>query len=259
MKFRTTDLAKWGVGKGAPLTSTEVDNNFWEVLLQLADLASNEVLPKEIQSITVLDGQITITLSDGITTFGPFDLPEQAFRWTGDFVPDADYFRMDVIKAEDGAYLVLQDHTAGATFDPNLNSMSGSVYALMFPFQNIYDISFFFPGLVGNGISSGDTMFALRAARSFFFDVDLPLSVAGFDVNPVDGVWEVDIKKNSTVIGSYTFDPTASSGGSDAFFTFSTQIQFDPGDVLKIMTPAAIDSAAKGFTITLAAKKGTIV
>ncbi len=255
--FRTTDAAKWGIGKGAKLTSVEVDLNFWYLLMLIADLQNNPALPLEIQSISVAAGQMTITLSDGVTQFGPFDLPEQAFAWKDAFVGGATYDKFDIITASDGAYLVLQSHTAASTFDPAANNMSGPLYRLIFPFQNIYDISFFFPGSVGAGLAAGDAMFALRFARDAFLPAGLTGSVAGFIVPPVDSGWSVDIQKNGATIGSFTYDAGASSG-NEGFFTLAADTQFNPGDVLSVLRPAAIDAAAKGFTMTLSAKKGTV-
>lgn len=258
LTFRSDDPAKWGTGKGAPLTKEEADNNIWQLLLYIAELQNNEAQPKEIQSITVTDNQMTITLSDGVTTFGPFDLKAAAFRWTGAFVGGQEYQKFDIFTANDGAYLVLQDHTAATTFDPDATTMSGALYALMFAFQNIYDIGFFYPGKPGAGVDVDGAMFAFRFTRDAFLPADLGGSEAGFMVEPVDGAWSVDIQKNGSVIGTYTFDPATSSSEASSFFDFPDDIQFNAGDVLAVIRPASLDSAAVGFSMTLAAKKGTL-
>lgn len=253
--FRTDDMLKWGVGKGSPLTKEEGDNNLWWILEQIAFLTSNPLQPHEITSITVSDGKISITLSNG-TVFGPYALPEQAFNWTGAYISGHDYSRMDVLTASDGAYLVLADHTAPTTFNPSLLDGGGNpVYKLMFAYQNIYDISFYYPGKSGFGIDVGDAMFAVEAVRDWFLPASLTGSVANFKVTPSDGVWVADIQKNGASIGSYTYDPTAST--PHGFFTFAADVQFNSGDLLEVIRPTSIDSTAKGFRMTIAAKKGT--
>lgn len=251
--FRTTDLAKWGLGKGSPLTKDEADENLWQILEYIAQAANAAGTPHQIVSINVASNQMTVALDDG-TTFGPFTLPSAAFRWTGAFVGAFNYKTFDILTSNDGAYLVLQDHTSATTFDPAASNMSGSLYALMFAYQNVYDVGFCFPGAPGFGIPAGTPMFVYRFARDAYLPQDLLGSQAGFYTDPVDGPWTVDIYKNGTVIGSYTFDPSLSDPGS---FTFAANVQFTAGDVLAIFPPAAVDSAAQAFSLTLIAKKGT--
>lgn len=253
--FRTDDALKWGVGKGAALTKTEVDLNFWYVLTLIAALQENAPQPMEIQDITVTNGQMTITLDDGVTTFGPFDLPSQAFSWKGDFVGGTEYHRFDVIVSpDDGAYLVLQDHTAATEFDPDASNMTGPFYGLMFPFQNIYDISFYWPGKPGLGLDAGDAMFAIKFARSCFLKADLAGSQFDFEVEP-DAAFTALIFKNTTEIGEISYDPAATSPWTTSL---DADTQFDAGDKLRIIRPDTIDDAAKGLQVTLAARKGTL-
>lgn len=259
--FRTTDATKWGTGKGSPLTSAEVDLNFWELLDLIADLAANAAVPATIDDIAVSNGQITFTLSDA-QVFGPFDLPQQAFRWAEEFVGAADYLKFDVFTANNNLYLVLQAHTAASVFDPAATNMSGPLYGLMIAGYKLYDIGFFWPGFVGLGLEADECMFSHQFARAAYLPEDLVDSVAGFEVDPLDGLFEVGIFKNATLIGSFTFDPSASSG-EEALFTFAAGVQFAAGDKLRVIRPASgssttLDSAAKGFTMTLAAVRGTL-
>lgn len=260
LTFRTTDMTKWGVGKGSRLTSSEVDLNFWAILEMIAELTNNPALPAEIESIDVVNGKMTIQLTNSVV-FGPFQLPEQAFRWTGAFVGGNDYESFDVLTYNNSAYLVLQAHTAASIFDPAATNMSGPLYALMFKYQDTYDVAFFYPGKVGLGLDVDETIFAHEFAQDAYFLEDLPGSRASFLVDPVDGStsnpWEVAIFKNATPIGTFTFDPDASSG-AQGFFTFAADVEFAPGDKLRVERPAAIDSAAKGFTMTFAGKRGTL-
>jgi hypothetical protein len=253
--FRTTDLAKWGLGKGSPLTSVEADENLWQLLEYIAAAAAAAGTPHEIASITVTSNKMTVTLDNG-TAFGPFTLPSAAFRWTGAFVGGFDYKTFDILTASDGAYLVLQDHTAATTFDPAATNMSGNLYALMFAYQNLYDIGFFYPGLVGLGTPAGQPMFAYRFVRDAYLLADLPGTLAGFKSSPTDGPWTIEFFKNAASIGSYTYDPSLTDPAS---FSFAANVQFNAGDVLYIYPPttSAIDSSAEGFSLTFLAKKGT--
>ena len=83
LKFRTRDDARWGAGKGANLNPVEVDENFWDLLQRLQAVEENPAQPLQIGNITVSGNRMTITLSDGVTSFGPFTLPQAAFRFTG--------------------------------------------------------------------------------------------------------------------------------------------------------------------------------
>lgn len=260
LTFRTDDETRWGTGKGAALSKAEVDLNFWYLLTLIADLQSNSAQPLEIESIDVEGGQMTITLSDGVTTFGPFDLPQQAFRWRGAYTSGAEYKKFDVFTASEGAYLVLQDHTAPSTFDPSATTVDGAVYQLMFPYQNIYDISFFCPGKPGTGLEDGDAMFAIKFARDVFLLADLPNAQLEFQVNPTD-FWSVELYKNGDFIGNIDYDPEASEPGF--IIAFESDVQFEAGDVLTVTRPLGdsandLDATAKGFMMTLAARKGTL-
>ena len=263
LTFRTDDATRWGTGKGAVLTKAEVDMNFWTLLTYIAELASNPALPAEIDTITVENGQMVITLTNS-TSFGPFDLPEQAFNWTDAYQPDHVYAPFDVFTATtetdgDGAYLVLQAHTSATVFDPDATNMSGPLYALMFPFQNIYDISFYAPGIVGNGLALGDEMFGLVFAREAFITPALGLtSQMKFSSEP-GGPFTCDIQKNGVSIGNIFFDPTASSG-AQSLITIDDDTNFAVGDVLSVIRPDGtdLDTDAKGLKLTLMFKKGTL-
>jgi len=65
MHFRTTDNAKWGVGKGANLTPAEVDGNFWDLDQRTAALEASSPEPVGIAQVTVTGSTFTIVLTDG--------------------------------------------------------------------------------------------------------------------------------------------------------------------------------------------------
>jgi hypothetical protein len=116
--FRT--LGAWGAGKGANLTPTEVDSNFWSLAQAIVELQDAPADPVGIASITVAGTQMTITLTDG-AVMGPFTLPVLTFRWRGEWTPMTLYAELDVFTVENtGIFLVQIDHTSGATFDAGL-------------------------------------------------------------------------------------------------------------------------------------------
>jgi hypothetical protein len=116
--FRT--LGAWGPGKGANLTPSEVDTNFWELAQAIVDLTANPALPVGIASIAVSGTQMTITLTDG-TVLGPFTLPVLTFRWRGEWQPFTSYAVLDVFTVlNTGIYMVQIAHTTDAAFDANL-------------------------------------------------------------------------------------------------------------------------------------------
>ena len=70
--YRTS--GPWGTGKGAPLTSPEVDTNFYELVQRTGDLEENPATPNEIVSVTLVGTQLTFVMADG-STWGPFTIP----------------------------------------------------------------------------------------------------------------------------------------------------------------------------------------
>ena len=94
----------WGGGKGSNLTAAEVDSNFYDLHGRVDTLESGSMAPAEIDDITVLGREITITLTDA-RSFGPFDLPRTYFSWRGEWAPTTNYYSNDVVSvAGDGIY-----------------------------------------------------------------------------------------------------------------------------------------------------------
>jgi hypothetical protein len=255
--FRTTGA--WGAGKGSNLTSAEVDENFYELVQALAGIAALE--PVEIANITFDPEANTLTVvMEDATEFGPFPLPQAAFRWTGDWQDGYSYLKYDFFTANDGLYLVLQAHDTDtdSEFNPDDGNMAGPFYQLILPFPNLYDIGFFFPGQPGYGIVEGEAMFTLRANKNFFLREDLPGSEAGIEVeNTSELVFPV--YKNDTEIGSFTIPaPSSSESEPEGFFTFLADVQFLPGDRLRVLRPATLDATARDFSMNIAGTRGTL-
>lgn len=250
--YRTTDDDKWGDGKGANLTPTEVDLNFWDHEQRLNEVEENPAQPKNIDHITVSGNQMTIVLDDA-STFGPFTLPEAVFEFTGNFVAAHVYHTYDFFLAGDGLYMVLRNHTSAGAFNPEDGNIDGDYYQLILPFPNLYDIGFFYPGTPGRGIEDGEALFTFRANRNFYLVEDLPVSTAGVQTAP-DGTLVFPVYKNATAIGSITI----ASGETVGTFTFPADVQFASGDRLRVVRAGTLDVTATDFSINFAARKGLL-
>lgn len=253
--FRTTDLAKWGVGKGANLTPTEVDTNFWD--LQELIAAIELIEPAQISNITVTGNEMTVHM-DNATTFGPFTLPVAAFNFrdTG-WLPNTEFDAYDLFVYNNSLYLVLQDHLSDADFNPNAGNMQGGYYALIMPFPSVFSIGFAFPGQVGFGIQLDDyepqAMWMFRADRQFFLPADLEGSVGGLYIQTTAEM-VCSIMRNDTLIGTLTI----AAAGTDVTFDFPDAQQFEINDVLRVLRPEEIDATAKDLTVTFQGQLGTI-
>ena len=253
LKYRTDDPAQWGAGLGRDLQPQEIDQNFYDIETRLEAVETNPALPNEIASITVSGNQMSITMDDH-TVFGPYTLPEAALRFTDAFQPNHDYKRYDLLIANDGLYLVLHDFTSGPTFVFGADA-EGPWYRFVMPFPTSYDIGFFFPGQPGYGITAGAAMFVFRAtARTpFYLPADATDSEAGLAVAPAADL-SFPIYKGLTPIGSLDF----AAGSTTGAFTLATATQFNAGDMLRVLRPAAYDAAARDLSVVFAAVKGTL-
>lgn len=253
LKFRTRDDSRWGAGKSANLNPVEVDENFWDLLQRLQAVEENPAQPLQIGNIAVSGNRMTITLSDGVTSFGPFTLPQAAFRFTGSYQASHDYSAFDFLTANDGLYLVLIEHTSDADFDPDAQVAGQALYQFILPFPNLYDIGFFFPGTPGAGIAGGAAMFTLIANRKFYLPQGLAGSAACLETAATSAL-TFSIRKNATEIGTMS----VAAGATAATFTFGSAVQFDGGDRLRVLRPSSLDATASDFSINFAARQGAI-
>jgi hypothetical protein len=253
LKYRTDDNPQWGAGLGRDLQPEEIDQNFYDVEKRLEAVEQNPVLPNEIDSISVDGNCMTITMADH-TVFGPYVLPQAAFRFTGAFAPNHDYKLYDFLVANDGLYLVLHNFTSGDTFVFGADAQ-GPFYQFVMPFPSNYDIGFFFPGPPGLGLVDGAAMFAFRASSRtpFYLPAGLSQSSAGLAVAPTADL-SCAIYQDAIEIGTLDFAPGSTAGT----FAFDQAIQFNAGNTLRVMRPAALDDTAFDLSILFAAVKGTL-
>jgi len=129
--YRTDDLTRWGSGKGANLTASEVDLNFWQLLQIVAGISPEP--PVSIEAFIVSGASFYVNLTDG-STLGPYALPVTSWTFRGAWSATTAYVQSDVVTESGACYLVLYTHTSAATFDPNANNGLGqNYYGLLTP------------------------------------------------------------------------------------------------------------------------------
>jgi hypothetical protein len=257
--FKNTDT-RWGAGVERRLTSLEVDENFFEVIERIIALEENPIQPMEIQSIEVDGTEMTITLSDGLTTFGPFELPQAAFNFVGDYAP-GEYSRMDVFLEDQGMYLVLEDHEAPTEFNPLLTVGPSPCYQLIFPYPTFFLPGFFVPGMPGYGIDPDRPIFQYVFDRDVYWPAETTEDVPGeaYADIPEDETPGITfpIAKNGVLVGSLTFGPGENVGVFER--DSDDDIQFTRGDRLSFLNPLGTGgvTSMRDLSVTLAMKRGT--
>ncbi len=116
--------------KGSNLTPTEVDDNFHDVDNRITTIEGMDI-GKSIDSIDVTGNVMTITYTD--TSTDSFELP--VADWIdlnrGVWQPATPYLENELVTAQGALYVVAQDHTSEATFDPNEADTGGPFYQLL--------------------------------------------------------------------------------------------------------------------------------
>lgn len=255
--FRTTDALKWGTGKGSRLSSLEVDQNFYEVITRIVSLEDNPPVPVNISNIQVIGSQLTIFLDDG-SSYGPFTLPVAQFRFRSDWLPAVQYYELDLVSvAGKGLYMVRLDHISDSVFDENATDGDGhALYLKVFGEDTyIYTFGFFYPGSPGNGMTSGDPVFAHLFNTPVVLPGDAADSYARLRVDPAADM-EFALYKNTDPIGTLTF----TAGSNEGVIDFaSTDIGFEAGDVFYALYPTdGLDADARDLTVTIKGLRGEL-
>jgi hypothetical protein len=124
--YRTS--GPWGPGTGIDLTPTQIDNNFWQAV---QDIAAKAVQGVGITNFVVAGNQMTVVLSDH-TLLGPYLMPMMTLQFQGEWHPLTQYRAGDIITANGSTYMVRINHTSAATFDPNAtDGMGNEFYGLL--------------------------------------------------------------------------------------------------------------------------------
>jgi hypothetical protein len=266
--FRTTDGARWGAaggsGTGGNLTPLQFDENMWELLTRIQAIENDPPEAVGVNGFTVIGSQFQVNMTDG-STRGPYDLPIAAFRDVGIWVNNLPLLVMDFFQVPGrGYYRTLIAHTtpdSPAVFDPNaIDEDSGSptfgqpLYSLVLGEDaSIYDVGFFMPGRVGQGIAVGEEMFAHTFVRDVTLPLDLPGSLAKLAAACAADM-ELEIYQDTTLQGSVTF----AAGETDGVFVWTTAVDFAAGETLSVHPPATLDATARGLKISFKAVRNDL-
>lgn len=128
MAWTYRDAGAWGAGVGRKLTVPEGDGNTWETQQRIVALEGTVLVPRGVSGVVVAGSQWTMTLQDG-TVLGPFVMPTTTLKPRGSWTPITVFAALDLVtNPGDGVYLVLQNHTSEATFNPAYQIGGTDVY-----------------------------------------------------------------------------------------------------------------------------------
>lgn len=125
--YRTTDLARWGVGQGFNLTPAQVDINFWDLIQRMIMQEARPDPSAGIDYFEIIGINLYVHMTDS-TVLGPYELPTTTFNDRGDWTPETLYSAMDTFGINGGLYVVLLAHTSDLTFDAGANNGMGDDY-----------------------------------------------------------------------------------------------------------------------------------
>lgn len=198
--FRTAGA--WGAGKGSNLTPAEVDENFYTLSQEIADI----VIPNGVgvAEISVTGNKMTVHLTDGSTS-GPFVLPVAAFHYQGDWEAGHSYVYLDLFAvADSGLYLVLEDYEAPTEFDPGALGETDGLPVLQLVFglesQSIVTIEAF---TADHTLAAANMGHYLRFSKAS--EVFLTIALNATAAIPVGSVVTINQAGNGTV----TIDPVS--------------------------------------------------
>lgn len=250
--YYTTDLLKWGTGKLAKLTRTEVDNNWWTLARAIEDLG--ELIGPQgvgIEDVTIAGRVLTFSFSDGTTT--DVTVPVASFIWLdGGWTASTPMSAMSAfLVPNDGVYVALVDHMTASVFNPGAVTGGGAaVYRKLFVVINSaagmpYDVGIYHPGPFGGG--GGILLWAMPMARDVTFPIDFEGSQCYMMEAPTaDAVFS--IQEDGVEIGTLTFE----AGENTGFFEMATAATLTAGELLTIVGPTTSeDATAAGLTVTL--------
>lgn len=140
IRYRTTDLARWGAGQLVDFPADWIDENIWTVDVRLAAVEALPPPDAGIDHFEIEGDQLTVHMTD-LTTRGPYTLPTVPLVFRGDWEPSTVYAVNDIFQNGGSVYVVQVAHTSELTFDPGLSSGAGTdaedVYALAFTVDGV--------------------------------------------------------------------------------------------------------------------------
>jgi hypothetical protein len=141
INYKSTDVALWGAGLGVRLSAHQIDENFYRIVQAIDDIVDNPIQPDQITSVSLSGSDMYIHFESG-QVIGPIAFPVLSFHWAGEWTALSVYSNLDVVIVTGvGLYLVLQDHTAAATFDEAREISSQPVYLKLFGFSGVSGVA----------------------------------------------------------------------------------------------------------------------
>lgn len=117
--------------QSADLTPEQVDDNFTYLDTRITNALDELPAAPYVSNVIQSGLSLTFVLSDA-TTLPAVTIPVAAFSNRGDWVALTSYFVNDIVRVRGtGWYLVHENHTSAAEFDPDAGS--GETYSLLFP------------------------------------------------------------------------------------------------------------------------------
>lgn len=237
--FRTAGA--WGAGKGSDLTAAEVDTNFYELLTRAAALEANPAQPVSIHSVNLSGTEFTVTLTDS-SVQGPFTIPVNVFNWVGEWTPSTAYDALDTFYVEDdGVYYVVNGHVSGTEFDAYLSGSESEIYYIkLVSDTTLYDMSYYLPGVVGEGLGDDTPLMQFVSTRNIYLPAHteaLPVGQAYLRVANTLSL-TLEIQKNGVAVGEINF----AAGVQTGVFTVAASVLYEPGDVLSIVLVHTFDT-----------------
>lgn len=240
-------------GLGRNLTAAEADGNVTALNNALIALEVAQPLPIGIESVQLVDTELSFTLDDG-TVLGPLTIKIPAPRWRREWAPFTDYAATDIFTVAGlGVYMVLLGHTGGASFDaallvggqPAIQQLFGMTTSVG---DTIYDLAFFYQDLLSASVS--DRLAELVAPRAFILPT-VGSHQAKLRAAPSTSVQVIPIYQDAVQIGHIDF----AVGDPVGTVTITADTTFAMGDSLEVGLAPLLDPAARGLALTLAAQR----
>jgi hypothetical protein len=129
--YVTTDMTRWGVGKGAPATAHEHDESHFALSERIRVLEQNPPTAVSVVAVVQSGSTFRFQLSNGNLT-DPVTLPVAVFQERGNWRAGRDYNPLDVVRVGGkGRFLIQVQHHSEAPFDPDLSILGSQVYYLL--------------------------------------------------------------------------------------------------------------------------------
>jgi hypothetical protein len=231
----------WGNGTGAPIAPNDVDNNFYTLAQQIANLIANPPQANSITSIEVNGDQMTIHYTD--STSDIFTLPVATFYPMGEWTPITLYPKNAFVSNSGNLYIVKEAHTSAAAFDPDAPGTTGPLYVkVLAPPTQPNDYHIFLPG----ALTDGQLVIVSQAVRSW----QLPANLAGsfFGAQQTSSANAVfTLNRNGVAIGTLTF----TAGSNTPTIAFAALVTFFVGDTFSIGGPNPADTTLADISFDL--------